>query len=41
MLAMAAARIWPDMVLASDIDAVAVEVAEANVAANGLEGRVR
>ena len=41
VLAMAAARIWPDNVLASDIDAVAVEVAEANVAANGLEGRVR
>ena len=41
VLAMAAARIWPDPVLASDIDAVAVEVAAANVAANGLEGRVR
>ncbi|SDN49439.1 ribosomal protein L11 methyltransferase [Lutimaribacter pacificus] len=41
VLAMAAARIWPDTVLASDIDAVAVEVAEANVTANGLEGRVR
>lgn len=40
VLAMAAARIWPDPVLASDIDAVAVEVAEANVAANGLSGRV-
>ncbi|APE44232.1 ribosomal protein L11 methyltransferase [Sulfitobacter alexandrii] len=41
VLAMAAARIWPHTVLASDIDAVAVEVAEANVAANGLTGRVR
>ncbi|MCM2560581.1 50S ribosomal protein L11 methyltransferase [Lutimaribacter sp. EGI FJ00015] len=41
VLAMAAARIWPDTVLASDIDAVAVEVAEANVAANDLQGRVR
>jgi len=41
VLAMAAAAIWPNPVLASDIDAVAVEVAEANVAANGLEGRVR
>ena len=41
VLAMAAARIWPDVVLASDIDAVAVEVAEANVAANGLTGQVR
>ncbi len=40
VLAMAAARIWPDVVLASDIDAVAVEVAQANIAANGLEGRV-
>ena len=41
VLAMAAARIWPDTVWASDIDEVAVEVAEANVAANGLDGRVR
>lgn len=40
VLAMAAARIWPQTVLASDIDAVAVEVAQANVTANGLEGRV-
>ena len=40
VLAMAAARIWPDPVLASDIDAVAVEVAEANVEANDLRGRV-
>ena len=40
VLAMAAARIWSGVMLASDIDAVAVEVAEANVAANGLEGRV-
>ncbi|MHA6347247.1 50S ribosomal protein L11 methyltransferase [Roseivivax sp. CAU 1761] len=40
VLAMAAARIWPDPVLASDIDAVAVEVAQANVDANGLTGRV-
>jgi len=41
VLAMAAARIWPEEVLASDIDEVAVEVAQANVRANGLEGRVR
>lgn len=41
VLAMAAARIWPDPVLASDIDEVAVEVAQANVTANGLDGRVR
>ncbi len=40
VLAMAAARIWPGLVRASDIDAVAVDVARANVAANGLEGRV-
>ncbi len=41
VLAMGAARIWPGQVLASDIDQVAVEVAEANVAANDLTGRVR
>jgi len=41
VLAMAAARIWAGTVLASDIDDVAVEVAAANVAANGLTGRVR
>jgi ribosomal protein L11 methyltransferase len=40
VLAMGAARIWPQNVLASDIDTVAVDVARANVAANGLEGRV-
>jgi len=40
VLAMAAARVWPGTVLASDIDTVAVEVANANVIANGLEGRV-
>ena len=40
VLAMAAARIWDHEVVASDIDAVAVEVAEANMRANGLEGRV-
>lgn len=40
VLAMAAARIWPNPVLASDIDIVAVEVARSNVVANGLEGRV-
>jgi ribosomal protein L11 methyltransferase len=37
---MGAARIWPDTVMASDIDMVAVEVAEANVIANDLVGRV-
>ncbi|MGB3316651.1 MAG: 50S ribosomal protein L11 methyltransferase [Albidovulum sp.] len=40
VLAMGAAAIWPDAVIASDIDPVAVDVAVANVAANGLEGRV-
>ena len=40
VLAMAAAKIWPDPVLASDIDAQAVDVARANVACNGLDGRV-
>ncbi|MDG1069653.1 MAG: 50S ribosomal protein L11 methyltransferase [Sulfitobacter sp.] len=40
VLAMGAARIWADTVLASDIDEVAVDVARANVVANGLEGRV-
>ncbi len=40
VLAMGAARIWSDPVLASDIDEVAVDVARANVTANGLEGRV-
>ena len=40
VLAMAAARIWPNTVLASDIDEVAVDVARANVTANTLEGRV-
>ncbi|MCZ8333713.1 MAG: 50S ribosomal protein L11 methyltransferase [Rhodobacteraceae bacterium] len=41
VLAMAAAAVLPEArVIASDIDAVAVEVAAANVAINGLEGRV-
>ncbi len=41
VLAMAAARLWPEArVIASDMDPVAVEVAEANLAANGLAGRV-
>ncbi|MCR9127577.1 MAG: 50S ribosomal protein L11 methyltransferase [Rhodobacteraceae bacterium] len=41
VLAMAAALVWPEPVLASDIDTVAVEVAEANLRANGLMDRVR
>ncbi len=44
VLAMGAARLWPADVLttalASDIDEIAVDVARANVVANGLEGRV-
>jgi len=40
VLAMGAARIWPNTVLASDIDPVAVEVAQQNVVDNGLDGRV-
>lgn len=40
VLGMAAARIWPNPVLVSDIDQVAVDVAEVNIAANDLVGRV-
>ena len=40
VLAMAAASVWQGDIIASDIDLVAVEVAEANLAANGLSGRV-
>lgn len=40
VLAMAAARIWPNPALAGDIDPVAVDVAAANVKVNELEGRV-
>jgi len=40
VLAMAAAHVFPNTVLASDIDPVAVEVAQANVTANGLANRV-
>ncbi len=41
VLAMAAARVWDGEIVASDIDPVAVEVAEANLAANGLTGKVK
>ena len=42
VLAMAAAAVLPDaLVIASDIDQVAVDVARANVAINGLEGRIQ
>jgi ribosomal protein L11 methyltransferase len=41
VLAMAAAAVLPEArVLASDIDAVAVEVARANLGINGLAGRI-
>jgi ribosomal protein L11 methyltransferase len=41
VLAMAAAATLPEaLVIASDIDRVAVDVAEANVAINGLQGRI-
>jgi len=42
VLAMAAARVWSAaQILASDIDQVAVDVAEANMAANGMAGAVQ
>jgi len=41
VLAMAAARLWPGTMLASEIDPMAVDVARANVDANGLAGRVK
>ncbi len=41
VLAMAAAKVLPDHIIASDIDPVAIDVAKANVAANGLDGRVK
>lgn len=40
VLAMAAARLYPVIVVAGDIDPVAVDTARANVIANGLTGRV-
>jgi ribosomal protein L11 methyltransferase len=40
VLAMAAAHVWTGDVIAADIDPVAIEVAEANLAANGLRDRV-
>ncbi|MFO8127428.1 50S ribosomal protein L11 methyltransferase [Yoonia sp.] len=40
VLAMAAAKVLPYSVLASDIDPVAVDVAQANVISNGLQNRV-
>jgi ribosomal protein L11 methyltransferase len=40
VLAMGAAKIWPEVVLASDIDEVATDTASANVTCNDLEGRI-
>ena len=40
VLAMGAAKIWPGVVLASDIDEVATDTASANVKCNDLEGRI-
>lgn len=40
VLAMAAAKIWHVPVIASDIDPIAVETAESNLAVNDLSGRV-
>jgi ribosomal protein L11 methyltransferase len=40
VLAMAAAKVMPSTILASDIDPVAVEVAQANVISNDLRNRV-
>ncbi|PIB24009.1 ribosomal protein L11 methyltransferase [Amylibacter kogurei] len=40
VLAMGAACLWPENVMASDIDEVATETALANVKSNGLEGRI-
>ncbi|NDV01853.1 50S ribosomal protein L11 methyltransferase [Pseudoroseicyclus tamaricis] len=41
VLAMAARRLWPEAaVIASDIDEVAVDVARANLKANGMDGQV-
>ena len=40
VLAMASHRLWPVPTVASDIDQVAIEVAEANLRANGLEDQI-
>jgi len=40
VLAMAATRVYPNRVIASDIDAVAVDVARANAQINGLADRI-
>lgn len=40
VLAMAAAKLWPGAIVATDIDPVAIEVAAANFAANSISGRI-
>ena len=40
ILAMAAAKLWPAAIVATDIDPVAIEVAAANFAANSLSGKI-
>ncbi|WP_298257696.1 50S ribosomal protein L11 methyltransferase [uncultured Litoreibacter sp.] len=40
VLAMGAAAVWGDVVIASDIDPVAVEVAEVNAQANGMADKI-
>lgn len=40
VLAMGAAKLWPCVAIASDVDQVAVATARANIAANGLQGRI-
>ncbi|WP_281856180.1 50S ribosomal protein L11 methyltransferase [Litoreibacter halocynthiae] len=40
VLAMAAAAVWGNVVIASDIDPVAVEVAEVNAQANGMADKI-
>ncbi|MCP5071862.1 MAG: 50S ribosomal protein L11 methyltransferase [Rhodobacteraceae bacterium] len=40
VLAMAAAKIWPEVVLASDIDKVATDTALANIRCNDLDGQI-
>lgn len=41
ILGMAAAKIWPVPVLATDVDPVAVQVSKQNIARNGLSARVK
>lgn len=41
ILGMAAAKIWPVPVLATDVDPVAVQVSKQNIALNGLSARVK